>query len=63
MKEGIEKRILEWSSIPLAMLICGSIAPEVRVPIEVLVSRGYEKLKFIGKEMGRLLYKDNSSLY
>ncbi len=44
MKEDIEKIIIQYSSIPIAVLICGSLLPEFRAPIETAVSNFYKKI-------------------
>lgn len=54
---------IELSSIPIALLICGSVAPEVRKPIEAVISRAYENVKIVGNKVRRLLYNDSSPLY
>jgi hypothetical protein len=41
MREDIENLIVHYSSIPIAILMCGSIMPEVMAPIQVTVSRIY----------------------
>jgi hypothetical protein len=44
MKEDIENMIIQYSSMPISFLICGSIAPEIRMPIETAISKAYKKL-------------------
>ena len=42
MKEDIENLIVHYSSIPIALLFCGSVMPEVMAPIQTTVSRVYK---------------------
>lgn len=63
MKAELEKMIIEWSSIPLAIIICGSIAPNVREPLKEAMSKMYKGAKTAGKEIRRLLYGGNPLLY
>ena len=42
MKEDIENLIIHYSSIPIAILFCGSIMPEFMAPIQATVSRIYQ---------------------
>lgn len=63
MRQELENLIIDWGSIPIAILICGSIAPEVRVPVKEALSKVYSGVKTVGEELRRLLYNDNSLLY
>ncbi|HTY43898.1 MAG TPA: hypothetical protein VMC80_01515 [Patescibacteria group bacterium] len=81
MKEDIGKLIVQWSSIPTAIILCGSVAPTTLVPIEKtiermykrinpkvkasiegLVSKGYENLRIVSREMRKLIYYNDNLL-
>ena len=47
----IEELLVQWSSIPIAIVLFGSVAPNVMMPVEAAISRGYEKLKTAREEI------------
>ena len=46
MKITLEK-IIHWSAVATAVVVCGSIDYKAVIPIEVLIARSYETIKAI----------------
>jgi hypothetical protein len=62
MRPELERAVIEWSSVPIAILICGSVAPEVRIPVKEAVSEVYKGIKTAGRELRRLIYYNDNQL-
>lgn len=62
MKQELERTMIELSSIPIAILFCGSLNHEVRMPIKEAVSKVYYGIKTAGKELRRLFYYNDNKL-
>jgi hypothetical protein len=56
-------KVVETGSFIAAVVICGSVVPEVRMPIKAAMMEGYENLQTVGKELRKLFYNNKSPLY